>query len=35
MNRSKIGGTLTRAKCCLSAFGLRRTTAMFSESPEM
>ena len=33
--RSKIGGTLTRAKCSLSVFGLRIVTARLSESPEM
>ena len=32
---AKIGGTFTRAKCCLSDFGLRRATARFSDSPEM
>ena len=34
-NREKIGGTLTRAKCSLSVFGLRTSTARFSDSPEM
>ena len=34
-NRSKIGGTFTRAKCSLPVFGLRTSTAMLSESPEM
>ena len=33
--RLKIGGTLTRAKCSLSVFGLRTSTARLSESPEM
>ena len=33
--RAKIGGTLTRAKCSLPVFGLRTSTAMFSDSPEM
>ncbi len=33
--RSKIGGTLTRAKCSVPAFGLRTSTARLSESPEM
>ena len=34
-NRLKIGGTLTRAKCSLSVFGLRTSTARLSDSPEM
>ena len=34
-NREKIGGTLTRAKCSLPVFGLRTSTARFSDSPEM
>ena len=33
--RLKIGGTFTRAKCCLSLLGLRISTARLSERPEM
>ncbi len=35
MNRGSSGGTLTRAKCSFSVFGLRTITARLSESPEM
>ena len=34
-NRLNVGGTLTRAKCSLPVLGLRTSTAMFSERPEM
>ena len=34
-NRLNVGGTLTRAKCSLPVLGLRTSTAMLSESPEM
>ena len=34
-NRSKIGGTFTRAKCSLPVLGLRTSTARLSDSPEM
>ena len=34
-NRLNVGGTLTRAKCSLAVLGLRTSTAMLSESPEM
>ena len=34
-NLVKIGGTLTRAKCSLPVFGLRTSTARFSDRPEM
>ena len=34
-NRSKIGGTLTRAKCSVLVLGLRTITARLSDRPEM
>ena len=34
-NRSRLGGTFTRANSSVPVAGLRTTTARFSESPEM